>query len=124
VLLRDVLSHVGVDVDAIYNDTPDVQHVWPIAADCAPDGERYGVSKGCISNSGCGCEFAEVADRNGFDCAQLPDQANGSLCEGRPDQRLHVHLRAMGQRRLRCGCEWREGLAITAALVEVSDGVD
>ena len=43
VLLRDVLSHVGVDVDAIYNDTREL-HVWLIGADCAPDGERYGVS--------------------------------------------------------------------------------
>ena len=43
VLLRDVLRHVGVDVDALYHDTREL-HVWLIGADCAPDGERYGAS--------------------------------------------------------------------------------
>ena len=43
VLLRDVLSHIGVDVDQIYEEERDL-HVWLIGADCAPDGEGYGVS--------------------------------------------------------------------------------
>ena len=43
VLLRDVLKHIGVDVDALYEEERDL-HVWFVGADCAPDGEGYGVS--------------------------------------------------------------------------------
>eukprot|EP01083_Nonionella_stella_P307341 1079787_1 len=44
VLLRHVLEHIGVNVSELYANGNNDLYVWFLGADCAPDGEPYGIS--------------------------------------------------------------------------------
>ena len=78
-------------MDALYNDTREL-HVWLSGADCAPDGERYGVSIPLHKALDMGL-FDEIAARIKLPQSSILDQGSGAIIIF--DKHVCVYLNAI-----------------------------